>query len=78
MHFQVLQYVSFIVPIDYCVRKLQALISYQNDSSLMSLGKLCYLEESYENVQKKKSNLEIFEGALYLTSGSMPLSAGFT
>ena len=31
-----------------------ALISYWNDFSLLPLGKLvCFLEESYENMQKK-------------------------
>ena len=38
-----------------------------------SFGEVCFLEGSYENRQKKKSNFENFESALYSTSGSMPL-----
>ena len=47
-----------------------ALISYWNDFSLITLGEVCFLEESYENMQK----IQNFESALYSTSGSMPLT----
>ena len=33
---------------------------------------MCFLEESYKKMQKN-SNLDIFESALYVKSGSMPL-----
>ena len=38
-----------------------------------SFEEVCFLEESYENMQKK-SNFENFESALYLTSGTLPVS----
>ena len=50
-----------------------ALISYWFQPN--SFGEVCFLEESYENMQKKKkSNFDNFERALYSTSGSMPLT----
>ena len=49
-----------------------ALISYWNDFSLIPFGRVCFLEESYEIMQKKISNFD--NSALYSTSGSMPLT----
>ena len=40
-------------------------------------GEVCFLEESYENMQKK-SSFENFESALYSTSVSMPLIYEFS
>ena len=41
---------------------------------LKPFGELCFLEEHYKKMQKaKKSNFKIFESALYMKSGSMPL-----
>ena len=49
-----------------------ALISYWFQPT--SFGEVCFLEESYENMQNKKSNFDNFERALYSTSGSMPIN----
>ena len=61
LHFQVKHdYVCFIAPIDYCVTEVSctrlsvkiALISYWNGFSLIPFGEVCFLEESYKNMQK--------------------------
>ena len=73
-------YVCFIAPIDYCVElSLMHATFCENCSHFIlkwfqpnSCWEVCFLEDSYENMQKK-SNFENFESTLYSTSGSMPL-----
>ena len=50
-----------------------ALIPYWNYFSPSSFGGKCFLEESYEKMQKN-SNFDNFKSALYSKSGSMPLT----
>ena len=67
LRFQVMHdYVCFIVPMENCFHFILKLFQAN------SFGELCFLEESYGNMQKIQI-LKTLKSALYSTSVSMPL-----
>ena len=82
--FQVMfDYLCFIAPIYHCVELslvdetfLWKLLSFHLKwLQLNSFGETCFIEESYEKMQKLQ-NFDNFESTLYSKSGSMPLNLG--
>ena len=72
-------YVYSTVPLDYWIKsRVIALIPYWDDFSSIPLEKLCFVEESWKNMQKIKFWKYWKHPALYWTLGNMFSSHEFT